>query len=396
MGTHYVTGDEIISAPSAPSRSSCASASRSSRRRANCSRRSACGCAPSTTSRCWPRRVCGSGVESYSRHLDGRAPGETPCTLAGLLPEGLPVRHRREPRAVPQLHGQYAGDRSRKDVLVEHGFRLPSAEDNRPLRFDEFVERVPQCVFVSATPGSFELEHRPGRRAGHPADRAGRPRGHDHAHQGPGRRPARPHRPTVEGRAGPGHHADQEDGRGPDRLPGRRRGPGPVPALGHRHHHPDRDPARSAARHASTCSSASTSCARASTCPRCRWLPSSTPTRRASCARPPRSSRPWPRRPQRRRQVVLYADTVTDSMREAVSVDPAPPRRQIAYNREHGIDPQTIRKLVIDILERLRGAAVACRGRPQPGGRPQNAACGEPPARTSAEGDSVDPGRRWH
>ena len=61
--------------------------------------------------------------------------------------------------AVPQLHGQYAGDRSRKDVLVEHGFRLPSAKDNRPLRFDEFVERVPQAVFVSATPGPFELEH---------------------------------------------------------------------------------------------------------------------------------------------------------------------------------------------------------------------------------------------
>jgi excinuclease ABC subunit B len=57
---------------------------------------------------------------------------------------------------VPQLHGQYAGDRSRKDMLVEHGFRLPSARDNRPLRFDEFIERVPQAIFVSATPGPFE------------------------------------------------------------------------------------------------------------------------------------------------------------------------------------------------------------------------------------------------
>src|SRR5579863_844379 len=102
--------------------------------------------------------VC-SGVENYSRHLDGRAPGETPYTLLDFFPKDWLCVIDESHVAVPQLHGQYAGDRSRKDVLVEHGFRLPSAKDNRPLRFDEFIERVSQCVFVSATPGPFELEH---------------------------------------------------------------------------------------------------------------------------------------------------------------------------------------------------------------------------------------------
>jgi excinuclease ABC subunit B len=102
--------------------------------------------------------VC-SGVENYSRHLDGRAPGETPYTLLDFFPKDYLVVIDESHVAVPQLHGQHAGDRSRKDMLVEHGFRLPSARDNRPLRFDEFIERVPQCVFVSATPGPFEKEH---------------------------------------------------------------------------------------------------------------------------------------------------------------------------------------------------------------------------------------------
>ena len=102
--------------------------------------------------------IC-SGIENYSRHLDGRAPGETPFTLLDFFPKDYLCVIDESHVAVPQLHGQYAGDRSRKDVLVEHGFRLPSAKDNRPLRFDEFIERVHQTVYVSATPGPFELEH---------------------------------------------------------------------------------------------------------------------------------------------------------------------------------------------------------------------------------------------
>ena len=102
--------------------------------------------------------VC-SGIENYSRHLDGRAPGEPPFTLLDFFPKDYLVVVDESHVAVPQLRGQWAGDRSRKDVLVEHGFRLPSARDNRPLTFEEFAERVPQAVFVSATPGPFELEH---------------------------------------------------------------------------------------------------------------------------------------------------------------------------------------------------------------------------------------------
>jgi len=102
--------------------------------------------------------VC-AGVENYSAHLDGRKSGERPYTLLDYFPSDLLVVIDESHVAVPQIRGQYAGDRSRKETLVEHGFRLPSAMDNRPLNFDEFMELVPQMVFVSATPGPFEIEH---------------------------------------------------------------------------------------------------------------------------------------------------------------------------------------------------------------------------------------------
>jgi len=101
--------------------------------------------------------VC-AGIENYSRHFDGRAPGERPFTLIDFFPRDLLVVVDESHVAIPQIRGQFAGDRSRKDVLVEHGFRLPSAIDNRPLTFEEFQSVVPQAIFVSATPGPFELE----------------------------------------------------------------------------------------------------------------------------------------------------------------------------------------------------------------------------------------------
>ncbi len=100
-----------------------------------------------------------SGVENYSRHLDGRAPGEAPYTLLDFVPSDYVVVIDESHVAVPQINGQYAGDRSRKMNLVGHGFRLPSALDNRPLTFEEFIHKVPQTVFVSATPGPYELDH---------------------------------------------------------------------------------------------------------------------------------------------------------------------------------------------------------------------------------------------
>jgi len=98
-----------------------------------------------------------NGIENYSAHIDGRGPGEAPFTLLDYFPEDFITVIDESHVAVPQLHGQYEGDRSRKLTLIEHGFRLPSAADNRPLTFDEVMERVGQVVFLSATPGSHEL-----------------------------------------------------------------------------------------------------------------------------------------------------------------------------------------------------------------------------------------------
>ncbi len=98
------------------------------------------------------------GIENYSRHLSGRSAGEPPPTLLDYLPDDALTIIDESHQTVPQVRGMYHGDRSRKEVLVEYGFRLPSALDNRPLSFDEWKERVGQVVFVSATPGPYELE----------------------------------------------------------------------------------------------------------------------------------------------------------------------------------------------------------------------------------------------
>src|SRR5580700_8076071 len=98
-----------------------------------------------------------NGIENYSRHLDGRKAGEPPHTLLDFFPKDFLTVIDESHVAVPQIHGQYEGDRSRKNTLVEHGFRLPSALDNRPLTFDEFSERVGQVIFLSATPGAYEI-----------------------------------------------------------------------------------------------------------------------------------------------------------------------------------------------------------------------------------------------
>ena len=100
-----------------------------------------------------------SGIENYSRILDGRPPGSPPHTLIDYFPDDFLMFLDESHQTVPQLGGMYEGDRSRKQTLVDYGFRLPSAMDNRPLRFDEFLQRVPQMVFVSATPGPYERQH---------------------------------------------------------------------------------------------------------------------------------------------------------------------------------------------------------------------------------------------
>ncbi len=98
-----------------------------------------------------------SGIENYSRHLDGRNPGQPPYTLLDYFPENAIIVIDESHMSIPQVNGMYRGDRSRKDKLVEYGFRLPSAVDNRPLTFDEFESRINQCIYVSATPAQYEL-----------------------------------------------------------------------------------------------------------------------------------------------------------------------------------------------------------------------------------------------
>src|SRR5690606_8497024 len=100
-----------------------------------------------------------NGIENYSRYLSGRSPGEPPPCLFDYLPANALLVVDESHQTIPQLGAMYRGDRSRKETLVEYGFRLPSALDNRPLRFDEWEKLAPQMIFVSATPGSYELQH---------------------------------------------------------------------------------------------------------------------------------------------------------------------------------------------------------------------------------------------
>ncbi len=103
-----------------------------------------------------------SGIENYSRYLSGRAAGDSPPTLMDYLPQSALLVVDESHVTIPQIGGMYRGDRSRKETLVEHGFRLPSALDNRPLKFDEFESLAPQMIHVSATPGPYELDHSAG------------------------------------------------------------------------------------------------------------------------------------------------------------------------------------------------------------------------------------------
>ena len=100
-----------------------------------------------------------SGIENYSRHLAGLKPGQAPYTLIDYFPDDFIMMIDESHKTVPQIGGMYNGDQSRKSTLVDYGFRLPSAKDNRPLNFEEFENKIDQVLFVSATPGSYEEEH---------------------------------------------------------------------------------------------------------------------------------------------------------------------------------------------------------------------------------------------
>jgi excinuclease ABC subunit B len=301
--------------------------------------------------------VC-SGVENYSRHLDGRAPGETPFTLLDFFPQEYLCVIDESHVAVPQLHGQYAGDRSRKDVLIEHGFRLPSARDNRPLRFDEFVARVPQCVFVSATPGPFELEH-----SGQVVEQVIRPTGLVD--------------PEVVIMPTKGQVDDLQARIAKTVDAG---GRVLVTTLTKKMAEDLTDYLADAGVRVQYLHSDIDTITRIEILRELRLgsidvlvginllregldlpevaLVAILDADKEGFLRSASSLIQTMGRAARNVDgvVVLYADTVTDSMREAVSVTQRRRELQIAFNREHGIDPQSIRKNVTDILERLRGS----------------------------------------
>ena len=178
-----------------------------------------------------------NGIENYSRHMDGRAPGEAPHCLLDYFPEDFLVVIDESHVTVPQIGAMYEGDASRKRTLVEHGFRLPSALDNRPLKWEEFLERVGQKVYLSATPGRYEMGI-----TDSVVEQVIRPTGLvDPAIvvkplEGSDRRPARAD-PRAGGarRARSRHDPHQEDGRGAHRVPRGARRARAVPALRRRH-----------------------------------------------------------------------------------------------------------------------------------------------------------------
>ena len=298
-----------------------------------------------------------SGIENYSRHLDGRSPGDPPFTLLDFFPKDYLVVIDESHVAVPQLYGQWAGDRSRKDVLVEHGFRLPSALDNRPLRFEEFVERVPQAIFVSATPGSFELGH-----SAQVVEQVIRPTGLVDPEV-----VIQQTRGQIDDLMVRIEHAVSKGGRVLVTTLTKKMAEDLTDYLAEagirvQYLHSDIDTITRveilrALRLGTIDVLVGINLLREGLdLPEVSLVAILDADKEGFLRSAPSLIQTMGRAARNvDGTVVLYADSVTDSMREAVGTTQRRRQLQTAYNAEHGIDPQTIRKAVTDILERLRG-----------------------------------------
>ena len=292
-----------------------------------------------------------NGIENYSRHLDGRAPGEPPYTLIDYFPKDMLCIIDESHVTVPQIRGMHEGDRSRKVTLVEHGFRLPSALDNRPLRFDEFEARIPQFIYVSATPGDYEESV-----TQQEVEQIIRPTG---------LLDPKIEAPPVHGqiddlseiRERVGRHertCDHPTKRMAEDLTGDHL----LDEGFHKLTTCTQTPQRSIewtssgtfARERSTCLWASTSCERGSTYPRS-LLVAILDADKEGLLRNRRSLIQTMGRAARNvsGEVIMYADEITDSMREAIDETRRRRALQEKFNEEHHIEPQTVRKAINDI-----------------------------------------------